>query len=124
MHVEHVPELKIWICRCTFNEKDIPKNAGFRWNPDQKCWYTKEPAVAAAIMTPEKVQELNAHLEERQVKRAEPPTCRRSTDRLSNELAPMRIYAKNTRRSQAERSGYRKDVFSLSPARWLADAQD
>ncbi len=26
----------------TFQEKDIPKNAGFRWDPDQKQWWTDD----------------------------------------------------------------------------------
>jgi len=31
-----------FICESTFAEKDIPKAAGFRWNPNGKFWYTQD----------------------------------------------------------------------------------
>lgn len=32
-----------------FEEKDIPKNAGFKWEPIDKHWYTKDPTIAAKL---------------------------------------------------------------------------
>lgn len=32
-----------------YEEKDIPKSAGFRWNPTQKCWYTTEAKSAQKL---------------------------------------------------------------------------
>ena len=35
-----------YIAISTFQEKDIPKSAGFRWNPADKCWCTDKPELA------------------------------------------------------------------------------
>lgn len=80
MHIETVPDKQLWICRCAFSEKEIPKNAGFRWNPEQRCWYTKDPAVAAALMTPDKIAELKGQIEQKQVARAEAVELSRAQD--------------------------------------------
>lgn len=33
----------------TYDERAIPKTAGFRWNPDTKKWYTTDPVVAMRL---------------------------------------------------------------------------
>jgi len=32
-----------------FQTKDLPKAAGFRWSPDDRCWWTDKPEVAAKL---------------------------------------------------------------------------
>jgi len=39
----------IFYCESTFQEKDIPKSAGFRWNPETKKWWTNDPIKANKI---------------------------------------------------------------------------
>ena len=38
-----------FVAKCTFAEKDIPKNAGFRWSPASKFWFTDDPKNAAKL---------------------------------------------------------------------------
>ncbi len=38
-------------CRCTFESRTIPKEAGFLWNPEKLVWYTKDYGVAARLST-------------------------------------------------------------------------
>jgi len=35
-----------WIWMGGFESRHIPKQSGFRWNPDRKCWWTDDPAKA------------------------------------------------------------------------------
>lgn len=35
-----------YIAKCDFSEKDIAKKAGFRWNPENKIWFTKDEVIA------------------------------------------------------------------------------
>lgn len=55
-----------WIARCPFEDRAIPKNAGFRWDPAKRQWFTTDAAVAAKLATPEAaeqmLQEVNARL--------------------------------------------------------------
>ena len=41
---------KKFIMECTFHEKDIPKKAGFRWNPSEKHWWTDKATNANKIV--------------------------------------------------------------------------
>lgn len=39
-----------YICICSYNDREIPKMAGFRWNdPVPKAWATKSERVAMAL---------------------------------------------------------------------------
>lgn len=38
-----------FICLCTFQNKDVPKSAGFRWEPKEKYWYTERVDIAAKL---------------------------------------------------------------------------
>lgn len=39
-----------FICVCSYQDREIPKAAGFRWNdPVPKAWGTKSASVAAAL---------------------------------------------------------------------------
>ncbi len=38
-----------FVCACTFMEKDIPKGAGFRWDPMVKQWFTYDQKIAAKL---------------------------------------------------------------------------
>lgn len=42
-----------WICFCTFAEKDVPKQAGFRWDPHARQWWTPSADIAMRIASPE-----------------------------------------------------------------------
>lgn len=40
----------IYICQCSYYDKDIPKQAGFRWHGDRyKVWWTHEDRIAAKL---------------------------------------------------------------------------
>ncbi len=38
-----------FICRCSFDDRNIPKEAGFYWNPIEKIWYTEKISVATRL---------------------------------------------------------------------------
>lgn len=38
-----------WVCRCTFDARHIPKDAGFYWNESKKYFYTFDPRVAVKL---------------------------------------------------------------------------
>lgn len=38
-----------FVFRCTFDEKEIPKTARFRWNPELREWWTGDDATAAKL---------------------------------------------------------------------------
>jgi SWI/SNF-related matrix-associated actin-dependent regulator 1 of chromatin subfamily A len=42
-----------WIARSTYEERAIPKQAGFRWDGALKHWYTQDAAVAERLLHPE-----------------------------------------------------------------------
>lgn len=54
-----------YIARCTFHQREIPKQAGFRWDPADKVWWTNKPEVAARLASPEKQEELVRESEEK-----------------------------------------------------------
>lgn len=35
---------------CTYYDKEIPKNVGFKWNPHRKVWWTDNPNVASDLL--------------------------------------------------------------------------
>ncbi len=37
----------IYVLKCNFHEKNQPKNLGFKWNPEKKWWWTKDPKIAS-----------------------------------------------------------------------------
>ncbi len=38
-----------FICRSNYDEKEIPKSAGFFWDPVNKCWWTKDIGKAKRL---------------------------------------------------------------------------
>lgn len=40
---------KMYVCNVKFEEKDIAKEAGFKWNPDQKVWWTTDEQIANSV---------------------------------------------------------------------------
>lgn len=40
---------KSWVARSSYDERLIPKEAGFRWNPNQKVWWTDNPEKALIL---------------------------------------------------------------------------
>jgi SNF2 family DNA or RNA helicase len=59
-----------FFARCTFEQKDIVKAAGFRWNPQVKKWYTDDPAVAAKFANAGAQQLFLQEIEQRKAERA------------------------------------------------------
>lgn len=47
-----------WIARCTFEDRALPKNAGFRWDPANRQWFTTDAAIAAKLSTPEAAEQM------------------------------------------------------------------
>jgi SWI/SNF-related matrix-associated actin-dependent regulator 1 of chromatin subfamily A len=47
-----------WVARCSYEQRAIPKAAGFRWDPVNRVWYTHDEAIAAKIASPEKAEAL------------------------------------------------------------------
>lgn len=39
----------LYLCECTYFEKDKPKSCGFRWNNELKVWYSESPASAKLL---------------------------------------------------------------------------
>ncbi|KKL19575.1 hypothetical protein LCGC14_2464110 [marine sediment metagenome] len=37
----------IFILKCSFSEKNQPKDTGFIWNPTKKWWWTKDAETAS-----------------------------------------------------------------------------
>jgi len=35
---------------CSFEDKDVPKNAGFKWNTHRKVWWTHNPNIASEFL--------------------------------------------------------------------------
>ena len=49
MTISIIKEGSIWIVRSAFEDKDIVKGAGCRWNPDRRVWWTDKPDVAEKL---------------------------------------------------------------------------
>lgn len=49
MKVLYGTKSKLFFCECTFSEKDIPKGAGFRWDPSSRMWVTECSTKAARL---------------------------------------------------------------------------
>jgi SNF2 family DNA or RNA helicase len=45
------------VAQSSFAEKDLVKAAGFRWDPARRQWWTADPAVAARLADPERLQQ-------------------------------------------------------------------
>lgn len=69
-----------FIARCTFAQKNIVKAAGFRWDPNYRQWWTKDPATAARISDPEAAAKIQRENEERSQKQAESIEQSRAAD--------------------------------------------
>jgi hypothetical protein len=39
----------IFVFICNYNDREIPKNAGFRWNAEKKRWWTDDKAKAGIL---------------------------------------------------------------------------
>jgi len=60
-----------WIARCSYEDRAVPKGAGFRWDPDRRCWYTTDMAIAAKLADPDAAAKLLAEAAAKQAQRAE-----------------------------------------------------
>lgn len=41
---------KVFVCRCSFEERHHPREAGFRWHPERKVWYTTSHGIASRLV--------------------------------------------------------------------------
>jgi len=39
-----------YVCRCDYDHREIPKQAGFRWDRDKKRWWTSDRAIAVRLI--------------------------------------------------------------------------
>lgn len=62
---------KKWFARCSFEQKDIVKAAGFRWDPNSRRWWTADPAAAAKFADAGAAQATIEGFHKRQEQRAE-----------------------------------------------------
>lgn len=60
-----------WVCRCTYQEKNIPKAAGFRWDPAARVWFTIKADVALKLATAEQHAQIATELKENLARRSE-----------------------------------------------------
>ena len=61
MTAESIPVVQIgarWIAKSSYQQKDIVKAAGFRWDPANKCWYTTNADVAASLANPDAAERI------------------------------------------------------------------
>lgn len=42
--------LNLWVANVTYQNRELAKNAGFRWHPDHKHWWTADATVAAKLV--------------------------------------------------------------------------
>lgn len=42
-----------FVAQCSYEQREIPKAAGFRWDRDRKHWYTTDPQVAEKLKDPD-----------------------------------------------------------------------
>jgi SWI/SNF-related matrix-associated actin-dependent regulator 1 of chromatin subfamily A len=49
MTISVIKEGDLWIVRSAYEDKDVVKAAGCRWNPTAKHWWTDKPEVAAKL---------------------------------------------------------------------------
>lgn len=50
MKLKYGAQSKIFYCEATYSEKDIPKGAGFRWEPASKVWFTDSKEKATRLI--------------------------------------------------------------------------
>ena len=60
-----------FFARCSYAQKDIVKAAGFRWDPNQRKWWTSDPAVAMKFADAGAAQKLMELVEGRKKERAQ-----------------------------------------------------
>jgi SWI/SNF-related matrix-associated actin-dependent regulator 1 of chromatin subfamily A len=51
MKLHHSPATGRFWAECSYEERGIPKQAGFRWDPTARCWYSTDPMAAAKLAT-------------------------------------------------------------------------
>lgn len=40
---------EMFLCHCSYDTRHFPKQAGFRWDPNNRKWYTQAPNIAAQL---------------------------------------------------------------------------
>lgn len=71
---------KRFVARCSYEQKDIVKAAGFRWDRDGRVWFTNDPAAAAQFSDAGAAQRIMQHLADQQAERADAVVASRAND--------------------------------------------
>lgn len=58
-----------FVAHSTFEQRAIPKAAGFRWDGAGRVWYTTDPVIAARMMDPEAAAKVVQQAEEKQAQK-------------------------------------------------------
>jgi len=69
-----------WIARCSYEDRAVPKSAGFRWDPANKQWYTTSADTAAKLADPEAAAKLKAEAEALAAAKQQAITLSRASD--------------------------------------------
>lgn len=69
-----------FIARATYEQRAIPKGAGFRWDPAARCWYTTDPAIAARLNDPDAAEKAAAERAAREQAKAASIAASRASD--------------------------------------------
>ena len=68
------------IARCRYEDRAVPKAAGFRWDPSKREWFTTDPATAAKLADPVEAEKLKAAALAREGERAAAVEASRAAD--------------------------------------------
>jgi SWI/SNF-related matrix-associated actin-dependent regulator of chromatin subfamily A-like protein 1 len=52
-----------WTCNSRYEDRHIPREAGFRWDAGTRLWFTSDPIIAARLMTPAQAAAAKAEAE-------------------------------------------------------------
>lgn len=69
-----------WVAVCGYEQRAIPKEAGFRWDPAAKRWWTNKPEIAAKLATPEAAERLRQQAEQKHKLQQEAVVASRAED--------------------------------------------
>lgn len=80
MTVELTAESDRYIFTCSYEEREIPKGAGFRWDPERKLWWTSRMENAAKLCRYAGDEKVAAELRAMEKQREESLEASRATD--------------------------------------------
>jgi hypothetical protein len=99
MTISVFKEGDLWIVRSAYDDKDVVKAAGCRWNPTRKVWWTDKPEVAAKLGSPEVVAQINAERAQAHQRTLATVEASRATDAAIDLPAPTGLVYKPYQRA-------------------------